>query len=346
MDESSISPHGYRDNVHAMRQADGLAIATERPPVTGKRAVYQMLLQERAAGSSSAPDDQNWRKVGKTRKVLLRKPRGRLWRHPSARENTKKGTMSDVYSAPGANAAEFHFVSLRRGPVLALDEVSLSVPLGQTTAILGASGSGKSTLVQMIIGLLRPDSGTVITLGQKIDRAHAGSIRKRIGYAIQDVCLFPHMRVRENILLPAVLHGWSDSDQNARLEELLELMHLPPGVLARYPHELSGGQQQRAGLCRAMVLRPELLLLDEPFSGLDTMTRKNIHEQFLEMQQRAPVSAVLVTHDPQEAINLAQGLVVMKAGRVQQAGSVAEVTEHPVNEYVQHLCTALAGLPE
>ncbi|MEX2496553.1 MAG: ATP-binding cassette domain-containing protein [Woeseia sp.] len=254
--------------------------------------------------------------------------------------------MSDASAAPGLNAAEFHKVSLCRGDVLALDGVSLSVPLGQTTAILGASGSGKSTLVQLVIGLLRPDSGSVLTLGQEIDFDHPAPLRKRIGYAVQDVCLFPHLFVRHNILLPAVLSGWSQVEQEARLDELLELMHLPRGVLERYPHELSGGQQQRAGLCRAMVLRPELLLLDEPFSGLDTMTRRNIHEQFLEMQQLAPVSTVLVTHDPQEAINLSQGLIVMKGGRVQQAGSVADVIENPVNEYVQHLCTALEGIAE
>ena len=243
-----------------------------------------------------------------------------------------------------ANAAEFSAVSLRRGEVLALDDVSLSLPLGQTTAVLGTSGSGKSTLVQLIIGLLRPDRGTVTTLGKPIDFANPRPMRKRIGYAIQDVSLFPHLDVGKNILLPATLGGWSEAEKRARLDELLELMQLPVGVLERYPHELSGGQQQRAGLCRAMVLRPELLLLDEPFSGLDTLTRKSIHEQFLEMQQRAPVSTVLVTHDPQEAINLSQGLVVMKSGRVQQYGPVAEVVENPVNEYVRHLCTALEGI--
>lgn len=253
--------------------------------------------------------------------------------------------MFETDTAAVPHAAEFRSVSLRRGDVLVLDNVTLSLPLGQTTAVLGASGSGKSTLVQLIIGLLRPDAGSVRTLGNEIDFRNPGPLRKRIGYAVQDVSLFPHMSVRRNILLPAALSGWSAGEQEGRLAELLELMHLPADVLPRYPHELSGGQQQRAGLCRAMMLRPELLLLDEPFSGLDTMTRKNIHEQFLELQQRAPVSTVLVTHDPQEAINLSQGLVVMRSGRVQQHGSVTEVTENPANEYVRHLCTALESLP-
>jgi len=241
------------------------------------------------------------------------------------------------------SATEFHDVSLRRGDVVALENVSLKLKLGQTTAILGESGSGKSTLVQLIIGLLRPDSGTVKTLGADIDYDKPRPLRKRIGYAIQDVALFPHLRIRDNIVLPGRLSGWSEPDCTSRLKELLDLMQLPEDVLDRYPHELSGGQQQRAGLCRAMMLHPELLLLDEPFSGLDTLTRRSIHEQFLSLQEREAVSCVLVTHDPQEAINLAQDIVVMKNGRLQQHGTVDEVMNRPANSYVGHLCTGLSG---
>jgi len=241
------------------------------------------------------------------------------------------------------SATEFHNVSLRRGDVVALENVSLKLRMGQTTAILGESGSGKSTLVQLIIGLLRPDSGTVKTLGADIDYDKPRPLRKRIGYAIQDVALFPHLRIRDNIVLPGRLSGWSEPDRASRLQELLDLMQLPEDVLGRYPHELSGGQQQRAGLCRAMMLHPELLLLDEPFSGLDTLTRRSIHEQFLSLQERESVSCVLVTHDPQEAINLAQDLVVMRNGRLQQHGTVEEVMNRPANNYVGRLCTGLSG---
>jgi osmoprotectant transport system ATP-binding protein len=241
------------------------------------------------------------------------------------------------------SATEFHDVSLRRGNVVALENVSLKLKLGQTTAILGESGSGKSTLIQLIIGLLRPDSGTVKTLGSDIDYDKPRPLRKRIGYAIQDVALFPHLRIRDNIVLPGRLSGWSEPASTSRLKELLDLMQLPEDVLGRYPHELSGGQQQRAGLCRAMMLHPELLLLDEPFSGLDTLTRRGIHEQFLSLQEREAVSCVLVTHDPQEAINLAQDIVVMRNGRLQQHGSVDEVMNRPANRYVGHLCTGLSG---
>lgn len=241
------------------------------------------------------------------------------------------------------SATEFHDVSLRRGDVVALENVSLKLKLGQTTAILGESGSGKSTLVHLIIGLLRPDSGTVKTLGADIDYDKPGPLRKRIGYAIQDVALFPHLRIRDNIVLPGRLSGWSEPDSTSRLKELLDLMQLSEDVLDRYPHELSGGQQQRAGLCRAMMLHPELLLLDEPFSGLDTLTRRSIHEQFLSLQERESVSCVLVTHDPQEAVNLAQDIVVMRNGRLQQHGTVDEVMNRPANSYVGHLCTGLSG---
>lgn len=239
------------------------------------------------------------------------------------------------------SAAQFSGVRLERGNVVALDDLTLTLPLRQTSAVLGASGSGKSTLVQLIIGLLRPDRGSVRTLGEPVDYDNPGPLRKRIGYAIQDVALFPHLSIRDNIVLPAKLDDREPAAIAARVAELLELMHLPTDVLDRYPHELSGGQQQRAGLCRAMMLRPEMLLLDEPFSGLDTMTRRSIHAQFLELQAAEPISTVLVTHDPQEAVNLADYIVVMKAGRVQQHGNVDEVVGNPVNEYVAHLCTAL-----
>jgi osmoprotectant transport system ATP-binding protein len=240
-------------------------------------------------------------------------------------------------------AAEFKNVRLQRGNVVALDDVSLAFPSGQTTAVLGASGSGKSTLIQLIIGLLSPDSGSLMTLGEKLRPDNLRALRQRIGYAIQEVALLPHMTIRKNILLPAVLSDWSDAAKTARLGELLNLMQLPESVLNRFPHELSGGQQQRAGLCRALMLRPDLLLLDEPFSGLDTMTRRNIHRQFLAMRRAMSVSTILVTHDPEEAIRLAEFVVVMRSGRVQQFGSVEEVIDQPANDYVRELCTGITG---
>lgn len=239
------------------------------------------------------------------------------------------------------HAAELQGVRVQRGDVVALNDVSIALPWERTTAVLGLSGSGKSTLVQLLIGLLRADRGSVHVLGVEIRDEALSSLRKRIGYAIQDIALLPHLRIRDNILLPAVLSGWEEERQAARLEELLAILHLDISLVDRYPHELSGGQQQRAGICRALMLAPELLLLDEPFSGLDTVTRRSIHAQFLEMREQIPVSTVLVTHDPEEATRLADFLCVMRGGRVQQFGTVAEVIETPATDYVRQLCTGL-----
>jgi len=238
-------------------------------------------------------------------------------------------------------AVEFRDVSLRRGDVEALRRISLALPRNRTTAILGTSGSGKSSLVQLVIGLLRPDGGSVITLGQDLAVCDLQRIRRRIGYAVQDVSLFPHMTVGRNITLPAILDSRAGADTAARLTELMEFMRLHANILERYPHELSGGQQQRAGLCRAMLLHPELLLLDEPFSGLDTMTRRGIHQEFLSLRKAEPVSTVIVTHDPQEARALADHLVVMMAGEVLQYGRIDDVFSNPANDHVRELCTGL-----
>ncbi len=240
-------------------------------------------------------------------------------------------------------AAELREVTLRRGDVLALKDISVTFPRNHTTAILGTSGSGKSSLVQLIIGLLEPDSGSVRTLGEDLADCDLRRLRKRIGYAVQGVSLFPHMKVGRNIVLPAILDNWPEQETRARLTELISIMQLRTDILERYPHELSGGQQQRAGLCRAMMLRPELLLLDEPFSGLDTMTRRSIHQEFLNLRNIEPVSTVIVTHDPQEALALADCLVVMMGGSVLQSGSILEVTGQPATDQVRELCTGLGA---
>ncbi|MDX1480867.1 MAG: ATP-binding cassette domain-containing protein [Woeseiaceae bacterium] len=251
--------------------------------------------------------------------------------------------MSDA-NPSAIDAARFVGVSLTRGDVKALDDVTLTIPGRKTTAILGASGSGKSTLVQLAIGLLVPDTGTIDVLGQPIRYEDLAPMRRRMGYAIQDVALFPHLRIRDNITLPAVLGAWQQAAIDERVEELVALMALPRDVLDRYPHELSGGQQQRAGLCRAMMLRPEILLLDEPFSGLDAMTRQSIHERFLGLQAAEPISSILVTHDPQEAINLADFIAVMRDGRLLQRGPVQAIIDDPADDYVRKLCTGLGEI--
>lgn len=231
----------------------------------------------------------------------------------------------------------FSAVSKRLGRTQALDDVSLAIPDGSITAILGESGCGKSTLLKHINGLLAPDSGHVQVFGANIDYGDLHRLRRRIGYAVQAVGLFPHLRVYDNITLAARLFAWDPAEMRARVDRLLDLLRLDRELEQRYPHELSGGQQQRVGLARAMMLRPELLLMDEPFSGIDPIARMTLHDEFQAMWTSEPATAVLVTHDAAEAAKLASYLVIMDSGRVIQHGPKTRVLESPANSFVARL---------
>ncbi len=240
-------------------------------------------------------------------------------------------------SSAADNTVVFEDVNKTLGHRRVLVDVRLSLPSTQITAIVGESGSGKSTLLQHINALIRPDDGRVLVFGRPIDYDDAVALRRRIGYAVQSIALFPHLTVRNNVSLLARLENWPEERTETRIERLLSLMELDTGVLDRYPHELSGGQQQRVGLCRAMMLEPPLLLLDESFSGVDPITRQSIHEEFLRLQQEEPRTVVLVTHDMREAEILSDFLVVLLDGVVRQAAPTAEVIESPADEYVSRL---------
>jgi osmoprotectant transport system ATP-binding protein len=207
-------------------------------------------------------------------------------------------------------------VSKRYDDKTILCELSLQFPEHSLTAVVGASGCGKSTLLKLCNGLVRPESGAVFAFGEALDYTQLPALRQRMGYAVQGTGLFPHLTARENITLAARIANWSAQALASRLDELLQLMHLEPELLDRYPHELSGGQQQRVGLARAMMLRPEVLLLDEPFAAIDPITRFDIHRQLQELLAAEPATVVLVTHDMREAMLLAQQIVVMDAGRI------------------------------
>jgi len=234
-------------------------------------------------------------------------------------------------------------VSKRRGNTQVLRCVSMKLPGAGGAAVVGESGSGKSTLLELLIGLLKPDHGSIRTLGKPIDYADICRYRRRIGYAVQATGLFPHLGVAANIMLPARLAGWPPAQRQARCHELAQLMNLDPELLTRYPLELSGGQQQRAGICRAMVLKPQLLLLDEPFSGLDVVTRRGIYERFLDLTHRDATHYVLVTHDLSEAKALCDYLVILNKGRVIQQGPTADVLGRPEHPYVERLIDAQLG---
>jgi osmoprotectant transport system ATP-binding protein len=193
------------------------------------------------------------------------------------------------------------------------------------TAVVGASGCGKSTLLKLCNGLHRPSSGTVRVFGAALDYDRLPELRRRMGYAVQGTGLFPHLDARANIELGARLTAWPADRRDERVEELAALMHLDEVLFERFPHQLSGGQQQRVGLCRAMMLRPEILLLDEPFAAIDPITRFDIHEQLQRLLAVEPVTVVLVTHDMREAMKLAQTIVVMSDGRVACEASADEL---------------------
>lgn len=234
----------------------------------------------------------------------------------------------------------FDRVTKQIGDELLLDDVNVCLPDRVTTAVIGASGSGKSSLLNHINGLLRPDSGIVELFGEALNYDRLPELRRRIGYAVQQIGLFPHLTVADNITLVARLSGWSKQRIDAQLERLLALARLPSDLLDRYPGTLSGGQQQRVGLCRALMLGPELLLLDEAFSGVDPIARQDIYRDFLALRDEVECTVILVTHDLREAVALARYGVILREGSIEQAGALADLVRNPANEYVERL---LAG---
>jgi osmoprotectant transport system ATP-binding protein len=230
----------------------------------------------------------------------------------------------------------FQDVSKAYGKEAALHDVTIAFVDGVTTAVVGPSGSGKSTLLQLINGLVRPSSGSVQVFGKPIDYDRLPQLRRQIGYAVQGTGLFPHLTVERNITLLARLVGWDAERIRTRAKDLLKRVGLPWAFATRYPHQLSGGQQQRVGLCRAMMLQPPLFLLDEPFGALDPVTRNDIQQEFLRLQQAEPRTIVLVTHDLREALRLAQRLIVLERGRVAQHESGEAILNAPADEFVRN----------
>ncbi|MBA2743095.1 MAG: ATP-binding cassette domain-containing protein [Chthoniobacterales bacterium] len=231
-------------------------------------------------------------------------------------------------------------VSKRFGAGTALHPLDLSFEQGKTTVLIGPSGCGKSTILRLIIGLLRPDTGTVEFDGQPITVANLQSIRRRTGYVIQDGGLFPHLTARGNVLLMANQLGRPRDEMNARLVELSALTRFPVDGLDRYPLELSGGQRQRVSLMRALALSPELLLLDEPLGALDPLVRAALQKDLKGIFTRLRQTTILVTHDLAEAAFLADRIVLMNEGTVVQSGTIAELRDQPASEFVTEFINA------
>ena len=197
-----------------------------------------------------------------------------------------------------------------------MDDVTLNVPHGTFIALVGTSGSGKTTVMKMINRLIDPDRGEVRIDGAPVAAGTASDLRRRIGYVFQGAGLFPHLRVGENIAITPQLLGWAPADIAARTAELLDLVELPRDFAGRFPGELSGGQQQRVAVARALAARPRIVLMDEPFGALDPVTRDNLATAYRKLHDTLGLTTIMVTHDMQEAILLADRIVVMKAGRV------------------------------
>jgi sulfate transport system ATP-binding protein len=222
-------------------------------------------------------------------------------------------------------------VTKRFGAFTALEDVSVEVPGGALVALLGPSGSGKSTLLRVIAGLERPDSGTVLLDGA--DVTAVPTQRRGVGFVFQHYAAFKHMTVRENIAFGLKLRRLPRQEVRRRVDELLELVQLG-GLADRYPAQLSGGQRQRMVLARALAVQPKVLLLDEPFGALDARVRAELRAWLRRLHDEMHVTSVFVTHDQEEAMELADRIVLMNHGRVEQVGDPRDLYERPANDFV------------
>ncbi len=229
-------------------------------------------------------------------------------------------------------AIELIGIEKRYGAQAALAGVSLEVPVGQFVALVGASGSGKTTLLKTVNGLIIPDAGQIKVGGEDAGAVPPHQLRRRIGYVFQEIGLFPHLSIAENIVITPKLLGWERARMTARVETLLELVALPREVAARAPSELSGGQRQRVGVARALAAEPTIMLMDEPFGALDPLTRDALGTDYRALHDKLGLTSVMVTHDMTEAVLLADRIVVLEAGSIVAdgpPGALLASTENP-----------------
>jgi sulfate transport system ATP-binding protein len=234
-------------------------------------------------------------------------------------------------------------VSKRFGDFVALDDVSLEVRDGSLTALLGPSGGGKSTLLRVIAGLEQPDSGRVRIAGE--DATLTPPQRRNVGFVFQHYAAFKHMTVRKNVAFGLTIRKRPRDEIDGRVDELLKLVHLE-GFAHRYPSQLSGGQRQRMALARALAVQPRVLLLDEPFGALDATVRKELRAWLRRLHDEVHVTTVFVTHDQEEAMEVAEQIVVLNQGLVEQVGSPRDLYERPANEFVMRFIGPVTPLGE
>ena len=220
----------------------------------------------------------------------------------------------------------------------AVENLSLTVTDGELFVLVGGSGSGKTTALKMINRLIEPTSGTIKIDGRNAEEIPPHVLRSGIGYVFQKIGLFPHMSVAENIGITPTLLGWDRARISARVEELLLLVELDPATVRdRFPAALSGGEQQRVGVARALAAEAKIMLLDEPFSALDPLTRDRLQRSFQAIRRRLGLTAIFVTHDMVEALLLGDRIGVMRSGRLIQVGTPRELLAHPADDYVRQI---------
>ncbi|MED1853081.1 betaine/proline/choline family ABC transporter ATP-binding protein [Brevibacillus borstelensis] len=235
-----------------------------------------------------------------------------------------------------ANAVVFERVRKSYGSTTVIPNLNLEIPEGSITVLVGPSGCGKTTTMKMINRLISPTSGTITVGGRNSAEVDPVALRRSIGYVIQQVGLFPHLTIAENISLVPRLQGGKGSIDHKKVDRLLHMVGLDPGRYRdRYPSELSGGQQQRVGVARALMSDPPIILMDEPFSALDPVTREQLQDELIRLNQELNKTVVFVTHDMDEALKIADQIVVMQNGNVIQQGTPDHILRHPVNDFVR-----------
>lgn len=234
----------------------------------------------------------------------------------------------------------FEQVSKSFGDQAVLRDFSLDVSPGEFLTIIGRSGCGKTTALKLVNGLISPDSGRILVQGKDVAESDPVALRRRIGYVIQSIGLFPHMTVEKNIAyVPSIsgMAGWKGQDRREKVSALLTQVGLDPALASRYPRSLSGGQRQRVGIARALAAGPEILLMDEPFGAVDEITRGQLQEEIQTIHRENGITILFVTHDIDEALKLGTRVLVLDQGQIQQCDAPAEVLHQPATKFVADL---------
>ena len=230
----------------------------------------------------------------------------------------------------------FKNVTKKYDRFVAVDNLTLDINTGEIVVLIGPSGCGKTTTLRMVNRLIEPTEGTIYIDGTDIGKLDAVELRRNIGYVIQQIALFPHMTIAQNIGLVPYLKNWPEKKRKERVEELLEFVGMPPSQFYnRYPNELSGGQQQRIGVARALAADPDIILMDEPFGAVDPITRTSLQEELLQMHDKLAKTIVFVTHDMDEALKLADKIAIMKDGKVLQYDRPDQLLTNPAHGFVE-----------